>query len=136
LLGLSRGGDDPLSLCWAAGVAVFLLVLGHYSVWFGGASFGPRLLTDCLPALVVCAGAVASRVAASRALRAGALALAAWSIAVQAIGAFYFPSPRAVDWNFAPREVPITRRLWDWTDPQLLRLLRNGPHPVGFSHIE
>jgi hypothetical protein len=133
---LTRRTDAALYRYLAGGVVVFLLVLGHYSVWFGGASFGPRLLTDCLPALVVCAGAVASRVAASRVLRAVALALVAWSVAVQAIGAFYFPSPRAVDWNFAPREVPITRRLWDWRDPQLLRLLRNGPHPVGFSAIE
>jgi hypothetical protein len=133
---LARRSDPVLYRYLAAGVVAMLLILGHYSVWFGGASFGPRLLTDCLPALVVCAAAVWTRLEASRLLRAGTLALAVWSVAVQAIGAFYFPSDRAADWNTAPREVPITRRLWDWKDPQLLRLLENGPHPVGFAHIE
>lgn len=47
---------------------------------------------------------------------------------VSGVGAFCYPSPRAVDWNATPVDVDRAHeRLWDWRDPQLLRLWRNGP---------
>jgi hypothetical protein len=58
------------------------------------------------------------------------------SVLVEAVGAFYYPSPRVVDWNTSPADVDLAHeRLWDWRDPQLLRLLRNGPVSPGFRTI-
>jgi hypothetical protein len=55
------------------------------------------------------------------------------SVLVQIVGAFYFPSPRDVDWNATPTDVDRAHeRLWDWRDHQLVRLLRNGPVWPGF----
>ena len=71
-------------------------------VWWGGHSFGPRLLADVLPAVVL--GLVpiwpaVRRRALARALFALAFAV---SVLVEIVGAFYFPSPRDVEWNMSP----------------------------------
>ena len=55
------------------------------------------------------------------------------SVLVEVLGAFCFPSPRAVDWDTSPQDVDFAHeRLWDWRDSQLLRLIRNGPASPGF----
>jgi hypothetical protein len=114
-------------------VGATLLLFGHYSVWWGGHSFGPRLLSDLLPAAalgLVPAWPWVRRWGVGRVL---AVLLLTWSVGVQAIGAFYYPSARSVDWDATPRDVDQAHeRLWDWQDPQLLRLLRNGPVSPGF----
>jgi hypothetical protein len=71
-----------------------------------------------------------------KSLAAVAAVLFAASVGVQAIGAFFYPSPREIDWNSSPPGVPITARLWDWKDTQLGRLVRNGPRPLGFGGFE
>jgi hypothetical protein len=104
-----------------------------FSVWWGGHSFGPRLLADVLPALVL--GLVPIWAAIWRARLGRWLLAAAFvvSVLVEAVGAFYYPSTREVDWNSSPRDVDFSHeRLWDWQDAQLPRLLRNGPVTPGF----
>lgn len=129
---LDRRG--PLLPYLAAGFAGSLLLLGKYSIWWGGHTFGPRYLVDFLPLLAIFLLPAWRRQEGSRPWRVVVLALFAISIAVQLVGAFYYPSPRDVDWNTAPRDVDVAReRLWDWRDPQILRLLRNGPRPMGFA---
>jgi hypothetical protein len=135
-LGLARGSAGPggapvrhVSLA----VAASLLTLGTYTVWWGGHSFGPRLLTDILPALVlgiVPAWPAVRRPGVRRWLFGAAFAA---SVLVEIVGAFNFPSPRDVEWNMTPKDVDWAHdRLWDWRDPQLVRLLRNGPFWPGF----
>ena len=58
------------------------------------------------------------------------------SVGVQAVGAFYYPSPRELDWNSSPPGQLLNARLWDWKDTQLARLVRNGPRPLGFGGFE
>jgi hypothetical protein len=125
-----RGG---LLACAAVAVAVGIGTIAQFSVWWGGHSFGPRLLADVLPAMVL--GVVPvwpaiRRGPVGRWLFAAAFAA---SVLVQAMGAFYYPSPRDTDWNSSPTDVDFAHeRLWDWRDSQLLRLLRNGPVSPGF----
>src|SRR5262249_29151485 len=46
-----RNGPHRQAFAWlAGGLGVSLLVFSTYSLWFAGASFGPRLLTDFMPA--------------------------------------------------------------------------------------
>ena len=118
----------------AAGVVGTLLLLAKFSVWWGGHSFGPRLIADVLPALVLFMVPVWPTAWASPLTRPVLLASIAVSTLVHGIGAFYYPSARAIDWDSAPRDVDIAHdRLWDWRDPQLVRLLRNGPRSPGFG---
>ncbi len=135
-LGLVRGCAGPAGtpvryLSLAVGAS--FLTLGTYTVWWGGHSFGPRLLTDILPALVL--GIVPAWPAVWRPGPRRWLAAAAFAASVMAevVGAFSFPSPREVEWNMTPKDVDWAHeRLWDWHDPQLIRLLRNGPVWPGF----
>jgi hypothetical protein len=118
----------------ALGLAASLLMLGKYSVWWAGHSFGPRLLTDFMPALVLFLVPVWPRLTSRPASRAVVVVLFGISVAVQLVGAFYYPSPRDVDWNTSPRPVGLSRhRLWDWRDSQIVRLVRNGPRAPGFG---
>jgi hypothetical protein len=104
-----------------------------FSVWWGGHSFGPRLLADVLPALVLGLVPVWRTVWRPGPRRWLAGAAFAASVLVEAVGAFHYPSPRHVEWNWTPKDVDWAHeRLWDWRDPQLLRLLRNGPATPGF----
>ncbi len=129
-----RDRQQPL-LRWLAGAAgATVMMLGAFSVWWGGHSFGPRLLADVLPILALLLLPVWPRVQGARSLRAAFVVLLGVSVAVQVVGAFYYPSPRPLDWDTSPRDVDEAHdRLWDWTDAQILRLLRNGPRPLGFE---
>ena len=135
-LGLVRGSAGPVGApvrALSLAVGASLLTLGTYTVWWGGHSFGPRLLADILPALVL--GIVPAWPAVWRAgpRRWLFVALFAASVVVEIVGAFNFPSPRHVEWNMTPKDVDWAHdRLWDWRDPQLVRLLRNGPFWPGF----
>jgi hypothetical protein len=137
LAGLVRGGVSvgrPVGGWLVAGLAGSLLLLGSFSVWWGGHSYGPRLLADFLPGLVLLAVPGWQALASRRWGRSALAGLVAASVAVQIVGAYYYPSPRDVDWNTTPRDVDQAHeRLWDWRDTQLGRLLRNGPQPFGFG---
>jgi len=53
------------------------------------------------------------------------LAAAVFSVAVQIIGVVFYPS----DWYDKPVSPALdASRFWDWTDPEVLRCLREGPH--------
>jgi hypothetical protein len=128
-----RGG---LLACAAAVTGVGIGTIAMFAVWWGGHSFGPRLVADILPALVLGLVPIWPAVWGSRAGRALLVAAFAASVAVEAIGAFHYPSPRDVEWNVSPRNVDQAHeRLWDWRDPQLVRLLRNGPATPGFRTV-
>jgi hypothetical protein len=117
----------------AAAAGVGLGTVAAFSVWWGGHSFGPRLLGDVAPALGLGLVPVWPAVWGSRVWRGLFLVAFAVSAGVGALGAFHYPSPRDVDWNTSPRNIDQAHdRLWDWRDPQLLRLLRNGPAAPGF----
>ena len=51
-----------------------------------------------------------------------AMALLAYSIAIQAIGAFCWPSPWTLNDN-----PPYRFRLWDWRNNEIVMCIRSGP---------
>src|SRR5205085_5056713 len=92
----------------------YLLVLSMYWCWWGGWSFGPRFWTDAIPLFAILLGASLdwARVRCRPAFWALAAAIV-FSVAVQAIGAFCYPS----SWNSSPVNVDDhPERLWDWRD--------------------
>jgi hypothetical protein len=122
--------SSPLRWCGIAAGVQFLLY-GSYAVWWGGHTYGPRYLLDVLPLLVPLA---ASALAGMRlgAVSAGLCTAAlAWSIAVSATGAFFYPHD---EWNTSPVDVDQDHaRLWAWSDPQFVRCWRQGPSPQNFQ---
>jgi hypothetical protein len=113
-----------LDSAFAAIIVLHVLMLASFVNWWGGHSFGPRLLTDVLPYLMVF---LAEGVEAIRALprwprRLAAVATAVLlvtSVAIHAIGANNY----AVNfWNAQPVSVDDEpSRLWSVRDAQLLR---------------
>ena len=117
------------------GAVAMLLVYSQYLVWWGGHGFGPRYLTEMMPlaALLFVFGLMdpgrLSRPAPTRraprpmTLRATALiVLCAYSIGIQALGAFCWPSP----WTLDGASVYVPK-LWDWQDNQIASCIRSGP---------
>jgi hypothetical protein len=113
-----------------AAVVPYGLLLAKYSCWWGGCSFGPRFWTDAIPPLAILLGFVLDwAVERSRPARIGLGAAIAFSVGVQLIGVFYYPS----SWNRAPTEVDHDhQRLWDWRDSELTRCLAEGIHPARY----
>lgn len=118
-----RQGLPHRSLAVLAGgvFAVHLLAISSYAHWWGGYSYGPRLMTDALPwiALLAALGAEAWRRAGPSRLEGivGAV-LVALSILWNGAGAW---SQEANRWNERPVSVDDRpQRVWDWRDPQLL----------------
>ncbi len=105
-------------------VTVQTVLLALWPIWWGGFSYGPRLLADALPwlsllAILGCAARLrsANNAEFSRAEIAAALLLLALSIAINGRGATAVATSM---WN---REVDIDRhpqRVWDWSNPQFM----------------
>lgn len=110
-----------------AGMAIIFLGHARFWGWWGGWSYGPRYLTDLLPFLAFFLVPVWPRIKASAFLGTTfALALFA-ALFVQGVGAYCYPMGY---WDATPVSVDRdARRLWDWSDNQVIRSLRNGPAP-------
>jgi hypothetical protein len=124
---------SPLRWCAAGAVAQFLLY-GSYSVWWAGHTYGPRYLLDVLPILFPLAAAAVARMHMGKIATVVGTAALAWSIALAATGAFFYPHDR---WNNDPVDVDREHaRLWEWSDPQFVRCWRRGPSPQNFALFE
>ncbi len=109
----------------AVGTLLYLLLYASYPGWWGGHTYGPRFLIDILPALALCAVPTVGRVCRTPTGRAVVAGLVAWSLGVQAIGAYC----DADIWNHMPVSVDAqSDRVWDWNDLQIVRALRGGWH--------
>lgn len=105
------------------GFAGYLALFTCFRFWWGGACYGPRYLTDALPALALCAVPTVQRMWASRIGRTLIVLFALWGVAVQAIGAYCDDD----SWNWVPESVDrAPARLWEWRDPQIVRAARGG----------
>jgi hypothetical protein len=104
-----------------ASLVPYLLILSKYSVWWGGQCFGPRYWTDVVPFLAILfAFGLDWMLPRSRVMVLLSAMTIVFSIAVQVIGAFCFPST----WSAQPRPVDLHHeRLWDWRDTELSRCL-------------
>ena len=100
--------------CLAAFVGLQLLAIGQFFMWWGGASFGPRLTTEIQPALLLLSIPLFAAAGARRAWLVAAFGvLLVWSIPVQAVGAFLYSG----SWDAWPAFIDVSpQRLWDWRD--------------------
>lgn len=121
----------PVDGLLVAAIVGQLLLIGKYGSTHGF-TYGPRLMIDVLPMLMVLAAPALTglgrpgpglRTTPARRLRAaGLIALIGWSLFVNASGAI---SRAGVCWNSDPVSVDLEpARVWDFSDPQFLRPLR------------
>jgi hypothetical protein len=115
---------DPFFRLLALVLAAHFVVVSCFPQWWGGWCYGPRFLAETMPEFVLllipalpgifAAGATAPA-------RRVFFSLAAYSFVVALLGI----TRPAGDWNRRPVNVDQhPERLWDWSDPQILRPLR------------
>jgi hypothetical protein len=113
-----------LTVCCGSFVLAYWILMARWPSWWGGWSWGPRLLTETVPALVVLLGIGAERLSASRWKIARFTAAACFSIFVQAVGAHCYPNGA---WDAVPQSVDENpSRLWDWKDSPIRRTAQAG----------
>lgn len=103
------------------------LVIATSIIWWGGYCWGPRLLTELAPPLIVMMALGVPVIDRSRARpwpRRAFAVLALYSVLIQGIGAFFYPNGH---WDGIPQPVDKAHgRLWDWRDNPVARTVRGG----------
>ena len=118
LSALWRRGPNPLWGYLAVGAFLHLLLYASWSVWWGGWSFGYRLLIEMLPVLILFLAIAWECWASLRVWRQSLFwALAAASLYVQILGAYAYPS----DWNAAMDVDANPGICWSLADTELGR---------------
>ena len=123
----------PAWLRWLTiGVVLHVVVHAKFQEWWAGYTYGPRYLTDVLPALTLFLVYGLVPLWRSRLGQGIVALLALYGVAVQAIGVY------AADDEWNRRPVPLERapgRVWDWVDLQIVRSLHNGWQGGELAHV-
>jgi hypothetical protein len=127
LLGLRRAPSllGPLAL----GVLMVIVVVGQWFRWWGGHTWGPRLLADVTPILCFFLYPVTPVLERHRVLKAVFVLLAVLSVAAHGLGAFFY------DWRWDAL-VDVDRRdsaLWSWKASPLVFYGREVASAAGRS---
>ncbi len=125
--GLVTQGRRPLARGLMMAVAVHFAFVACWNEWHGGESFGPRLLTDLLPALFFF---LPDGLAALP--RAGAV-LGLASVGVQLLGGWTYD----YRWErLHQRGQEFDAALWSWSDSPILFAVREGVLTQGIPELE
>jgi hypothetical protein len=100
----------------SVGALLTILFYGKWWVWWGGWTYGPRILADLTPILALLLYPLKDLLKRSRGLTAVFIIFAVWSIAAHSIGAFWDDGER----NRSPNVDRFPQRLWSWSDNQLV----------------
>jgi hypothetical protein len=111
-----RRSGDALLRYLSVGVLFTILFYGKWWVWWGGWTYGPRILADLTPILALLLYPLKDLLKRSRGLTAVFIIFAVWSIAAHSIGAFLDDG----NWNARPNVDLFPKRLWSWSDNQLV----------------
>ncbi len=110
---------DGSTLALAAGCLLQLALIASWGNWWGGVSWGPRLLTEIQPLLLLLTLPLLA--AGARVWTIVFVVFGAWSAALQGVGALLYTG----SWNSWPAGIDESpRRLWDWRDNPVSRDLR------------
>lgn len=102
-----------------------ILLVSKWRVWWGGHTYGPRLLTNLAPCLILLLLPAMDLIARRAVLRVLFGLTLGVSLFLQALGAFCYPNSR---WDETPVAVgDRPARLWDWRDSPITRSLAAGP---------
>ena len=121
----------------AAFIAFDIAFTATWSVWWGGYCWGPRLLTEILPCLVVLIAIGWPALQRSGWKEVFAVA-AVYGCFIQMLGVYCYPKGH---WDRLPVSVDAApARLWDWTDNPIARTARGGfawePYAIAAAAIK
>jgi hypothetical protein len=122
------GRADAILLVRYSSLAALAILLTYskFIVWWGGHGYGPRYLTDAMPFLgpmfALGLSPIFGRASRARAGQIAVIAALTYSIGIQAIGAFCWPSSWTLNDN-----PPYRYRLWDWRESDIELCIRDGP---------
>jgi hypothetical protein len=117
--GLREKGNRLLTGVLAAGCVGQLALMSLWRGWFGGWSYGPRLLAEAMPAAVALLALGADRIWARVPWRAALIGLTVVSILIASLGCYVGVD----DWHIRQERVlgrPLGRAVWDWNECQVL----------------
>lgn len=121
-----RSGGDPLLRTLSVGAVLTIFMYSKWAKWWGGYTYGPRLLADLSPVFVLGILPLADWLIQRRAWQVTFSLLTAWSIGAHAMGTFVDDH---VAWNWRVDVEAHPERLWWWGDNQLVNSVRRilGP---------
>jgi hypothetical protein len=109
-----------------------VVLYSAWSVWDGAYCYSYRFLVDLLPGLCLLLVVVWDQITRRPWRKAILIAAVAFSLFVQVVGAFFYPS----DWYTTPINPSLDHsRFWDWSDMELVRCLKSGPKFPDFSRL-
>jgi hypothetical protein len=126
LFGMARAwqrNGDPLLRYASVGVLLTILLYGKWAMWWGGSTYGPRLLADVTPVLALALYPLKDVLRRNLAWQGIFVIFALWSISAHAIGAFW--DDNRWNWMFHHDANVFRQRLWSWTDNQLVNAPRD-----------
>jgi hypothetical protein len=102
------------------GAVLVILLYSRWAKWWGGWTYGPRLLADLSPVLALGLVPLGERLGRRGGWRFAFVMLALWSIGAHAMGAYVDD----LSWNGRVDVEHHPERLWRWTDNQLVDAVR------------
>jgi hypothetical protein len=126
VLALTRREVPAFFRLLAAVFSVHLAVIACFPQWWAGWCYGPRFLAEMMPELVLLLiPALAALEHATARLRRRATGALAATIGYSFLVAILGTTHSGGHWNDHPNNVDLhPERLWDWSDPQIVRALR------------
>ncbi|MSO96071.1 MAG: hypothetical protein EXQ81_09825 [Thermoleophilia bacterium] len=123
IVGAIVGWRTPLVRWSAVAALAYLLLMSRFIDWWGGETFGSRLLIETFPLLIVLLAAALDRFASERWFRWAFGITASWSVAVQLLAASSWPPPT---W-FGDHDLFLRSSWWSFTDNELVALATDTP---------
>jgi hypothetical protein len=121
-VGDSRRKHQPLVAAASVFALFHIAFVALYPIWWGGYCWGPRLLTEILPSIMVLT--VIGTPALTGGLKWAFAAAALYGCFIQAVGAYCYPKGH---WDHLPVSVDSQpSRLWNWADNPIGRTLEGG----------
>jgi hypothetical protein len=124
---LARRQHLPLLVTAVVFIVLYSLLISRSVIWWGGYCWGPRLLTELVPPLIVLMALGTSAIdhfGPQGWPRRTFAVLALYSVFIQALGAFFYPNGH---WDGTPQAIDaVPGRLWNWKDNPIARTARGG----------
>jgi hypothetical protein len=121
---IARRKHCPLFVASTIFTVLYCLVIATWWNWWGGYSWGPRLLSEIVPPLVVLI-ALGSTVLQRHWAKRTLAVLTIYCCLIQALGAYFYPNGH---WDRLPVSVDqAPGRLWNWRDNPIGRSAAAGP---------
>jgi hypothetical protein len=119
----ARREHKPLLISAVIFIILDSLITSRSVMWWGGFCWGPRMLTELVPSLIVLMALGLPVIERPWPRRAFAV-LALYSALIQTVGAFFYPKGH---WDAGPPSVDAApARVWDWRDNPIARTVSGG----------